>query len=632
MKTPNLVFLWCWFFCLALPPDTASAQEIYQGQELHRVGSPPAFGTFWFVQNKAPYPFDPFHGALPVYEVGRGIFLIDDTSLFDSLWLDGGGMMSLMSGPTPTGAAGTNSGTTNMFCNSLTNFTVGYLYSTNGLSLGIAPTTNPWIALTIQTATTNAPYDVFGTTNMAELALPALNRTNWTWLTRANGGVTNFTWGQTNWCERYFQLGKTNDLDGDGLTDALEGLMLKTSPTNANSPRKIYEDVLANQSPSAWFKLNDSSFTNSASSGGLGLTNLGGLWDPDAFAIGNGAYSFSGTSDKLVVTNDAIGGGTSDATNQGSFTLLFKALTRKATSKRYVLSQGTSTSTASGNAISVYFDGTNNGALTVGVGPVEQAILADTNLVRGAWYYLAVTCNETNASNEVRWYLGRVGSPALQSNSLTLGQAKKFGNNGSITLGNKENGTSAFRESATTNGSIDQVAFWQRELTETEVNAQFNTFTPLFHGPSKVFDLSRWNILLPVNKTNQLNTNHLALEIHTGWLNSGFRYVDPTNWTQKYFYLSGDNKMVFEVPWNGARSSANAGPRSELRETTPDGNRYNWQPLGTNTLDATCVVESAGTNNSRKLIIGQIHGENASDPPVAINYNFPALKSLSEKA
>jgi hypothetical protein len=126
-----------------------------------------------------------------------------------------------------------------------------------------------------------------------------------------------------------------------------------------------------------------------------------------------------------------------------------------------------------------------------------------------------------------------------------------------------------------------------------------------------------------------LNPSHAALEIHTGWLNSGFKYLDPSNWTQKYFYLSNGNQMVFEVPWNGARSSANAGPRSELRETALDGSRYNWQPLGTNTLEATCTVHSAGTNNSKKLIIGQIHSDIASDPPVAINYNFPNSKDLS---
>ena len=542
---------------------------------------------------------------------------------------EGGGMMTTMDEPLPLpGDGGGGGGGTDSTCNSLTNFTVGYFYSTNGLSLGIAETTNPWIVLTIQTATTNASYDVFGTTNMVELALPSLGRTNWAWLVRANGQVTNFSWGQTNWCERYFQLGTMQDSDNDGLTDAYEQLVRKTSPTNANCPRVLYETVISNQSPSGWFKLNDSSFTNLAASGGLGLTNQGGGWSPDVFAYGNSAYSFTNNTDRLVVTNDAIGGGTGDATNQGSFTLLFKALTRQATSKRYVLSQGTATS----NAIAVYFDGTGaNGALKVGVGTNEPIILQDSNLVRGAWYYLAVTCDEMRTnSNEVRWYLGRVGSQALQAGSFALGSAKKFGNNGFITLGNKENGSSAFRESTSTNGSIDQVAFWKRELTEAEVNAQFNTLYPLFQGPAKVFDLTRWNLLLPVDKLNQLNTNNLALEIDTGWLNSGFKYLNPTNWTQQYFYLSNGNQMVFEAPWNGARSSTNGGPRSELRETETDGAEYNWKPYdpatgtATNThiLQASCAVDAA-TNS--KVIIGQIHAETPNSPSPIPKDGVPAI-------
>jgi hypothetical protein len=132
-----------------------------------------------------------------------------------------------------------------------------------------------------------------------------------------------------------------------------------------------------------------------------------------------------------------------------------------------------------------------------------------------------------------------------------------------------------------------------------------------------------------VDKLNQLNSNNLALEIDTGWLNSGFKYLNPTNWTQQYFYLSSDNKMVFEAPWNGAHTPTASGPRSELRGTNPDGSKDNWLPRGTNTLEATCVVHSAGTNNARKVIIGQFHSETASDPPVVISYNFPSNKNVT---
>jgi hypothetical protein len=612
----------------------AFGQVLEAGPAPVLLTNPPPFGTFYWLYGlpSAPYPFDPAHGLLPIWYF-NGVYWVDDSELGQNL--DRRGMMAMRDGPSPPGGDGGASGDTNCICNSLTNFTVGYFYSTNGLSLGIAQTTNPWISLTIQTATTDASYDVFGTTNLVELALPSLSRTNWTWLTRARGGTTNFSWGETNWCERYLQLGTMQDSDNDGLTDAYEQLVSKTPANIANSPRAIYKGVISNQIPSAWFQLNDSSFTNSAASGGLSLTNQGGGWSPDVFAYGNSVYSFTNNTDRLGVPNDAIGGGTGDATNQGSFTLLFKALTRQATAKRYVLSQGTDTSTSSGNAIAVYFDGTGtNGALKVGVGPNEPIILQDSNLVRGAWYYLAVTCDETrtNTNDAVRWYLGRVGSQTLQAGGFVLGGAKRFGNTNAITLGNKENANSAFRDATSINGSIDQVTFWKRELTEAEVNAQFNTFNALFQGPAKVFDLSRWNLLLPVDKTNGLNTNNLALEIETGWLNSGFKYINPTNWTQQYFYLSNGNQMVFEAPWNGARSSANetnGGPRSELRGTLADGSEHNWPLPGTNTLEATCAVISAGTNSTNKVIIGQIHADSTNVATFTVNYNFPANKNVS---
>ncbi len=546
---------------------------------------------------------------------------------------------------TPPGLGNTNGGGVGASapCAGFTNFTVGYQYWTNSnLALAIAPSTNNTIALTIQTPTTNVSYDLFGTTNLVDLAPPSFSRTNWAWLTRARGGSTNFSWGQTNWCERYFQLGTMQDSDHDGLSDAYENLVSHTRTNDANLPGVLYETVITNQNPSAWFKLNGASLTNSVTSGEA-LTNGGGFWSSDAFAVGNSAYSFSTNLHKLVFTNDALGGGTGDATNQGSFTLLFKAMTRRATAKRYVLSQGT----AGSNAIAVYFDGTNStdasltGALRVGVGTNDQAILSDTNLVHGAWYYLAVTCYEANTNDAVHWYLGQVGSQTLQAGGFALGPAQKFGTTGAITLGNKDESTnSAFRESSTINGSIDQVVFWRRELTAAEVNAQFDTLHALFQGPAKVFDLTRWELTLPVDATNQLDNAHEPLDISTTWLNSGFRYVEPLitsqqDGKQRYFYLSTSNTMVFEAPWNGADQDTNSpatngSPRSELRETKTDGNEFNWKPYdpatgtptNTHTLLATCRLESVPS----KVIFGQIH----ADTPVPAGGAVPAVTLFHE--
>lgn len=65
---------------------------------------------------------------------------------------------------------------------------------------------------------------------MNALALPQLGRTNWTWLLRASNTALSFSWGATNWCERYFQLGTLLDTDGDGLPDAYEMLVVHSDP------------------------------------------------------------------------------------------------------------------------------------------------------------------------------------------------------------------------------------------------------------------------------------------------------------------------------------------------------------------------------------------------------------------
>ena len=618
MKTKNfsrsIILLACLWSLAFVRPASAQLQKAPPAL----VEQAPAMGTFYLLGRipSVPYPFDPYHGQLPVYAYD-GVFFVDDSavSLFEMSLASGelfsgeeGGGMMLMSSPGPPGGiVGTNS-STNLFCSSLTNFTVGYL-STNGLALGIAPTTNPWMALTIRTTTTNASYDVFGTTNLVELALPALGRTNWTWLMRANGRATNFSWGLTNWCERYFQLGTMEDADNDGLTTAYEQLVSKTSPTNANSPRAIYEGVLSNQTPSAWFKLNDTNLADAQ--GGSFLTNGGGSWGVDAFAIGNSAFSFTNTSntDRLTA-GDVISGGT--GTNQGSMSLLFRLFTSPPSGKRYLFSQ----KGASGSQeFAVFVE--SNGApvdpagLKVLIG--GQTVTMSTALVFQAWHYLALTWHETN--DVATWHVAPIGG-TLTTGTINLTNSALVGSISNVYLGNRQNNsgtfTSAFRSPG--NGALDQIAFWNRVLTNTEVSVQFDTLKALFQGPSKVFDLTRWELTLPVGEKNQLNNSHDPLDIGTAWLNSGFKYADPTNGTQKYFYLSNGNQMVFEVPWNGAdQDSASpatslGSPRSELRETLANGGEHNWAANsegGTHTLQGTCKVIS-GTN---KVIFGQIHAK-----------------------
>lgn len=84
------------------------------------VAQSPTTGTFYLLGRipSPPFPFDPYHGQLPVYAYD-GVFFVDDSavSFMDMGFVSGeeGGGMMLMSSPGPPGGfSGTNS-MTNLF-------------------------------------------------------------------------------------------------------------------------------------------------------------------------------------------------------------------------------------------------------------------------------------------------------------------------------------------------------------------------------------------------------------------------------------------------------------------------------------------------------------------------------------
>ncbi len=507
------------------------------------------------------------------------------------------------------------------------------------------------MALTILTATTSASYDVFGTTNMAELAPAALSRTNWSWLTRARGGATNFSWGQTNWCERYFQLGTMQDSDNDGLTDAYENLVSHTgtntwddidsdndglsdaweianglSPNTAECPGDIYEARIQSQNPYAWFKLNGTSPTPDAASladarGGVALViptspmSTTGSFTADLFDKAYGAFVFDDSTNGLETVRDVISGGTGN--DQGSVSLLFRSLTGAATSKRYLFSQRAAPST---NEFAAYFDAEG---LRLQIGGRTNVILQSNSIAYGAWYYLAITWDETRPSTngaEVTWYLGRAGG-TFTSDSTNIPDTAVVGSTNTVCLGCRRNNDGSwptFRSPG--NGALDQIAFWNRELTAGEITAQFNALPPGWLSTN-----FNWELMLPVNDAGQLVPNDPPHVVEHAPLVAGFQFVDCT---KKYFYRGASNSMDFEAPWNGADTDTSSNsPRSELRETLANGDQHNWAPNsegGTHTLQASCKV-LGGTN---KVVIGQIHAktpiatnDTGAVPAVILSYN-----------
>lgn len=143
-----------------------------------------------------------------------------------------------------------------------------------------------------------------------------------------------------------------------------------------------------------------------------------------------------------------------------------------------------------------------------------------------------MTWNESNHLGT--WYLAPAGG-MLTSGTIGLGSNGVVGNSTNVNLGNRDTQNRAI--SSPGNGALDEIAFWNRELTAAEVNAQFDTLKVLFQGPSKVFDLTRWELTLPVDESNRLDNTHMPLDVRRGWLNNGFKYVDPADAKQNTGFI-----------------------------------------------------------------------------------------------
>lgn len=130
--------------------------------------------------------------------------------------------------------------------------------------------------------------------------------------------------------------------------------------------------------------------------------------------------------------------------------------------------------------------------------------------------------------------------------------------------------------------------------------------------PSGNFDLTRWNITLPVDSSG--GNLGLPLTIQPSQLSAGYEYPP-------YFYTGLDGEMVFGVPFDGATGGTSTHPRSELRESNPDDTLYNWRPGdagGTHVMEGICVVENVGNG---KVSIGQIHGKEPNVPAVILRFD-----------
>lgn len=173
--------------------------------------SRPTNGSFYSLQkpDHPPLPFNLFP-ELPLYWLGDDVFAMDDREVdYQSFALS-----EPESGDSLLGAAGV--------CGDLT-FPVVTLGDEFIVTMSLT-NLDPGVAA-----------DVFTKDWMDGEIVP------WRWIARGtNGQVITITNG--TWSEGYYMVGCTNDTDADGLSDAYELLVSKTSSTSAHSVNALFTD------------------------------------------------------------------------------------------------------------------------------------------------------------------------------------------------------------------------------------------------------------------------------------------------------------------------------------------------------------------------------------------------------
>ena len=121
--------------------------------------------------------------------------------------------------------------------------------------------------------------------------------------------------------------------------------------------------------------------------------------------------------------------------------------------------------------------------------------------------------------------------------------------------------------------------------------------------------LDTWNLSIPVGSP--------AVTIDTPKLASG--YNDG-------YFKSGDT-LFFWAPVTGSTTKSAKYPRTELRETKPDGSLYNWKyTAADNMLRAAVAVNKVPSTG--KIVIGQIHCNLSTEPMLKLEYQWMDAKRL----
>jgi hypothetical protein len=303
------------------------------------------------------------------------------------------------------------------------------------------------------------------------------------------------------------------ELTGTEISDQFAKL---PNPFPANV---TYQQLIQAQGPKYYFKLDGSLVESVGNILTLSSNGAGGSFTSDFLGNPARAYSFSETNDALYVTNDLVNGGgptiNTAANGVGTLSFLFRMLSDTNNSgQRFLFSApGSEATSTDDDQLGLFLEsstpssGENANSLKLRVGnttkgnvgssdPVPVAYAED--LVPNAWYYFAMTYDESRNTPEVFVYFGRVGG-TLTNSSFNPANSSVVGDNGWLVLGNKiqTNGITGNAFQNPGEGAIDDFAIWHDELAADEIAAQFAALSPaLSPAPSLTIELLSTEVLL----------------------------------------------------------------------------------------------------------------------------------------
>lgn len=121
-----------------------------------------------------------------------------------------------------------------------------------------------------------------------------------------------------------------------------------------------------------------------------------------------------------------------------------------------------------------------------------------------------------------------------------------------------------------------------------------------------MIELAVWNLTIPVGVP--------ATVIDTPELVGGY---------QSDYFKSSDGTIRFWAPVNGTTTKNATYPRSELRETYANGELHNWTYSDADNF-LRAALEMDQVPSTGKVVIGQIHAYQSSNPMLKLEYQYKA--------